>query len=223
MTTFERYYDAAWAPRDPYFVHHRTRFLQTWQAVEALRLPAGARVLDVGGVGPLAAHLAAAGHPVEGTSVDLRGPLPLADDSFDLVLCTETLEHMKDQESAAVRDLEAFNFSGVRHLLREMRRCLKPGGRLVVTTPNGASWHMLAKWLQGDVLLADPRHVREFTTQELARLAAGCGLRVLSMRTIESWSLGRSPQLETLAAVVQQLAVPPVPREDNILAVFAPA
>ena len=46
-------------------------------------------------------------------------PLPFADGSFDLVVCTETLEH--------VRDLQL--------LLSEIRRVLEPGGRLAVTTP----------------------------------------------------------------------------------------
>jgi len=46
-------------------------------------------------------------------------PLPLADNSFDLVLCVETIEHVRD----------------VQLLLSEIRRVLVPGGRLAVTTP----------------------------------------------------------------------------------------
>ena len=47
------------------------------------------------------------------------GPLPFPDGSFDLVVCTETLEH--------VRDVQLF--------LSEVRRVLEPGGRLAITTP----------------------------------------------------------------------------------------
>ena len=47
-------------------------------------------------------------------------PLPFADASFDLVTCTEVIEHLEHY----------------RETLREMHRVLKPAGKLVVTTPN---------------------------------------------------------------------------------------
>ena len=46
-------------------------------------------------------------------------PLPLPDNAFDLVLCAETIEHVRD----------------VQLLLSEVRRVLRPGGRLAITTP----------------------------------------------------------------------------------------
>ena len=49
-----------------------------------------------------------------------REPLPYADQSFDVVCCSEVIEHVE-------------NF---RELLRQAHRVLKPGGVLVVTTPN---------------------------------------------------------------------------------------
>lgn len=52
------------------------------------------------------------------------GRLPLADRSFDLVLVTEVIEHLKDPLS----------------LLREVRRLLAPGGRLAVTAPNSDAY-----------------------------------------------------------------------------------
>lgn len=53
-------------------------------------------------------------------ALDPDAPLPLPDNAFDLVLCAETIEH--------VRDLQL--------LLSEARRVLRPGGRLAVTTPS---------------------------------------------------------------------------------------
>lgn len=44
--------------------------------------------------------------------------LPFADAEFDTVLCTEVLEHLKDPQLAA----------------KEMRRVLKPGGKLLLST-----------------------------------------------------------------------------------------
>jgi ubiquinone/menaquinone biosynthesis C-methylase UbiE len=46
-------------------------------------------------------------------------PLPFDDGAFDLVLCAETIEHVRD----------------VQLLLSEARRVLKPGGTLALTTP----------------------------------------------------------------------------------------
>jgi SAM-dependent methyltransferase len=50
--------------------------------------------------------------------------LPFADDSFDLVVCCETIEHVPDARKA----------------LREMYRVTRPGGRLFLTTPNYANF-----------------------------------------------------------------------------------
>lgn len=47
-------------------------------------------------------------------------PLPFGDNSFDLITCTDVIEHLEHY----------------RQTLREMHRVLKPAGKLVVTTPN---------------------------------------------------------------------------------------
>lgn len=52
---------------------------------------------------------------------------PIESAGVDLVLCTETLEHVI--EPAA--------------FLSEARRCLKPGGSLVLTVPFAARWHFI--------------------------------------------------------------------------------
>jgi SAM-dependent methyltransferase len=49
-----------------------------------------------------------------------RLPFPLADASFDTVLCFETIEHFPDPES----------------IVLELGRLTRPGGTLILTTPN---------------------------------------------------------------------------------------
>lgn len=218
--TFTQYYETAWSHRDSYFAHHQQRFVQTWGAVDAMELAPG-RLLDVGGVGPVASYLARNGWMAEGTLAELRGPLPLPDATFDLILCTEVIEHIKDQDSTKLHDLEAFNYSGAMNLLRELRRALRPNGLLLITTPNAASWHMLAKWLYGDLLLADPKHVREFTVFELIRVAALCDLQPVHIKTIDSWNQGNIPMRDVVAQAMRADAtLPEVARGDNIVAVF---
>ena len=97
-------------------------------------LPRG-RVLDCpSGQGALAHELAAGGFEVVGADLggpaagsgyrrvrsDLNRPLPFADATFDVVACVEGIEHLE-------RPVDA---------LREFRRVLRPGGTLVLTTPN---------------------------------------------------------------------------------------
>ena len=92
-------------------------------------------VLDCpSGRGALAHELAAAGFSVTaadlgGESVgqgyrrvraDLNRPLPFPSEAFDVVACVEGIEHLE-------RPVDA---------LREFRRVLRPGGTLVLTTPN---------------------------------------------------------------------------------------
>jgi SAM-dependent methyltransferase len=52
---------------------------------------------------------------------------PVASGSVDVVLCTETLEHVSEP----------------RTFLGEAFRCLKPGGRLILTVPFAARWHFI--------------------------------------------------------------------------------
>jgi SAM-dependent methyltransferase len=112
--------------------------------IDTLNLPPDARVLDLScGEGEIIEHLTAKGLQVEGTHycekdyiirnpspvlqqavihapVDLTQPLPFPDESFDLVLATEVLEHLPSHAP----------------VVQEIARILKPGGHFLFTTPN---------------------------------------------------------------------------------------
>jgi SAM-dependent methyltransferase len=70
--------------------------------------------------------------------------LPFHPHSLDLVVSFETIEHVPDAQA----------------LVREVRRVLKPGGRLVLSTPNRA-------FGPEERHTQNPFHVREFTADEL--------------------------------------------------------
>jgi methionine biosynthesis protein MetW len=102
--------------------------------------------------------------------------LPFSDGEFDLVICTEVLEHLFAPHEA----------------LREIRRVLEPGGVFIATVPNAAYWRrrldlaVLGRWNPlGDPLAVeqpwrDP-HIRFFTLPALQRLAEHCGLVVATV------------------------------------------
>ncbi|MBI5362436.1 MAG: class I SAM-dependent methyltransferase [Planctomycetes bacterium] len=102
------------------------------RVLELLRaLPPG-RVLDIpSGGGPVVDGARAHGHDVveldlfpregiRGVLADACAPLPFADGAFDAVVSMEGIEHFENQTG----------------FLRECARVLRPGGTLVLTTPN---------------------------------------------------------------------------------------
>ena len=104
-----------------------------------------------------------------------RDAFPYADATFDLVLWCEVIEHLTANPV---------------HALAEIHRVLKPGGALVVTTPNVARTDNVAALLRGDNVydpyhlgspLSGSRHSREYTFAELRDLLTGCGFAIERM------------------------------------------
>ena len=74
--------------------------------------------------------------------------LPFADDTYDAVVSLQTVEHLWDQDAFVV----------------ECRRVLRPGGRLILSTPNRLTFPP-----------GNPFHPRELSADELGDLVARHG------------------------------------------------
>lgn len=103
-------------------------------------------------------------------------PLPVKSGSVDVVVLFEIFEHLYHRP----------NF-----VLREFKRVMKKGARLILSTPNGASFHSLSKVLfkrrmgqpvydTSDVYekVGHFSHIREYSYQELREYLARFGLSI---------------------------------------------
>jgi ubiquinone/menaquinone biosynthesis C-methylase UbiE len=129
-----------------------------------------ARELTLADVSPVALGRAAARLP-RAAIVELEpdAPLPADDNSFDLVLCAETIEHVRD----------------VQLLLSEARRVLRPGGELAITTPAHGRLTALRLALTGWERGFDPLspHLRFLSARSLRGLLDEMGFAVASLQT----------------------------------------
>jgi SAM-dependent methyltransferase len=116
---------ATWAVRAP---------LARWLEQEARAAGSGYRVLDVGcGIKPYFPFFEPyaseyVGVDIDNPAAELEGAveaLPVADASFDLVLCNQVLEHADDPTQA----------------VRELRRVVAPGGRVLASTHGVQVYH----------------------------------------------------------------------------------
>jgi SAM-dependent methyltransferase len=157
-------------------------------AVGALSPGAGRRVLDVGcGSGEFLQRMRTRGWDVVGVEpdpvaaararsaeLDVRdGSLAdaaFADDTFDAIVLSHVIEHVHDPIA----------------LLRECGRVLRPGGVLLIMTPNlerighrrfGADWRGLEP----------PRHLHLFSSRSLSTSVRLAGLDLAEVRTSARW------------------------------------
>jgi 2-polyprenyl-3-methyl-5-hydroxy-6-metoxy-1,4-benzoquinol methylase len=101
---------------------------------------------------------------IEWIQADLNARLPCPDASFDTIISTEVIEHLENP----------------RAVFRELARLLRPGGQLLLTTPNQESIRSLASLIvRGHhVAFLDesyPAHLTALVRRDLERLCLEAG------------------------------------------------
>jgi ubiquinone/menaquinone biosynthesis C-methylase UbiE len=185
VSHMQEYYEDLWSrlPADaapPDFASRSTFLLGDVRA--------GERVLDIGsGAGDFTAVAGRAGAEVVGVDIALgaltrararhpeldfrlapiEGPLPLQDNSFDLVWASEVIEHIADTA----------------RWLSEVRRVLVPRGRLLVTTP---SHGRLRVALGGVERFSEPLgdHLHLYTRRSLVEVLGEFGFTDVEVRAV---------------------------------------
>ncbi|MFP6582963.1 MAG: methyltransferase domain-containing protein [Candidatus Hydrogenedentota bacterium] len=101
------------------------------------------------------------------------GPLPFEDDRFDAVTLIELIEHLEVQV--------------VKDLLTEVRRVLKPGGKVVLTTPNyGSLWPLLEIAVNRmSELSYEDQHINLFKKARLKQTLQEVGFEEPSVTTFQ--------------------------------------
>jgi 2-polyprenyl-3-methyl-5-hydroxy-6-metoxy-1,4-benzoquinol methylase len=150
------------------------------------------RLLEVGcGRGRFLDRMRRAGWQVQGTDFDpvvaqhVRDKYGLQIDVGDLA----ALQYPADDYDAIAMSQVIEHVHDPRALLEECHRVLRPGGRLVLSTPNaaGLAHRRFGRYWRG---LEPPRHLHLFTPDALAACVRACGLKVELLQTLSAESAG---------------------------------
>jgi glycosyltransferase involved in cell wall biosynthesis/SAM-dependent methyltransferase len=139
------------------------------------------------------------------------------DQYFSTVLCCELLEHLTEDPM---------------HMMSEINRILKPGGHLVLTTPNIGSLRAIAAILEGyhpgffpayirapeDGAEPEARHNREYTPKEIVLLLLDSGFEVTLLET-GPFREEPKPELAWVRHLLQRYELSQDLRGDGIYAV----
>lgn len=115
---------------------------------------------------------------------DLNEKLPLSDELFDVVVACEIIEHLENP----------------RHVVREMHRLLKPGGQIVLSTPNNESWRSIISLVcRGHFIAFNdscyPAHITALLQTDLRRILAEVGFERIQFAFSEHGAIPGFPVL----------------------------
>jgi SAM-dependent methyltransferase len=175
-------------PADDYLGVHQTRFLETFRRARPF-LESCRTIVELGPASPISRFLATTGRTVSTVESDLRFPYPPGLGQFDAVLSLEVLEHLNDahRPESSIEEVAMFAGTGARRMFGESWRILKPGGILLITTPNACSVDAIANVLRWRHPFQYPPHVREYTPSDVQQMGLEVGFQLVQVSTFFAW------------------------------------
>jgi len=119
---------------------------------------------------------------------------PFESNSFDVILCGDLIEHLREPEQFLVR----------------VHRHLRAGGRLVLSTPNVANWTMRlsllgGRWRYTERGILDRTHLHLFTRKSLVEMLDRAGYRVVELDFTVPVPMVGTPGVERVAHALGRL------------------
>lgn len=115
---------------------------------------------------------------------DLNKQLQFKQNQFEAVTSIEVIEHLENP----------------RQMVRDIFRCLKPGGRMFVSTPNNESWRSLLSYVSRGHFVAFtetsyPAHITALNRADLRRIAEECGFQNIEFHYTNCGMVPKMPGL----------------------------
>jgi ubiquinone/menaquinone biosynthesis C-methylase UbiE len=96
--------------------------------------------------------------------------IPLDDESFDIIICTNSFHHYLHPDKA----------------LKEMYRLLRTGGKIYILDPTADNW--MAKAVDKIIKRVEPEHVKLYSTKEFQQLFGNARIRYATSETVRAYS-----------------------------------
>lgn len=191
----ENYVEIAYQIQEKPFGEYPLQLAQ--YLVEKYGIVPGMKLLDNGcGRGEFLHAFSKCGLDVSGTDISdyckdsvvvnlEKEPLPFEDNSFDVVFSKSVIEHIWEVE----------------HYMKEMKRVLKEGGRLIIMVPD---WET-----QYRIFYQDPTHIHPYTYKSVNELLLMMGYKdVISERFTQLPNVWKNSLLQGVSTLIRKICGP---------------
>lgn len=139
-------------------------------------------------------------------ALDLNDPLPVEDGCFDVIIAAEVIEHLENPRKTA----------------REFFRTLRPGGTLLLSTPNNESWRsLLSLAIRGHFVAflesSYPAHITALVRRDLYRILTEAGFAPVAFAFTNVGGLPKLPSVTWQA--ISSGVLRGVRYSDNVIAI----